>query len=107
MSREQEFYDRVELEYNSFVNDSETMDTDQVLQNARNIMMFQEVYKFLVGQEPVGEDRYAEFLDVEKPIQAICEKYHPLGEELHETIETIMDSIIEEQSQEQGGMDLC
>ena len=107
MSREQEFYDRVELEYNSFVNDIETMDTDQVLQNARNIMMFQEVYKFLVGQEPVGEDRYAEFLDVEKPIQTICEKYHPLGEELHETIETIMDSIIEEQSQEQGGMDLC
>ena len=70
MSREQEFYDRVELEYNSFVNDIETM-------------------------------------DVENPIQAICEKYHPLGEELHETIETIMDSIIEEQSQEQGGMDLC
>ena len=50
MSREQEFYDRVELEYNSFVNDIETMDTDQVLQNARNIVMFQEVYKFLVGQ---------------------------------------------------------
>ena len=44
MSREQEFYDRVELEYNSFVNDIETMDTDQVLQNARNIMMFQEVF---------------------------------------------------------------
>ena len=107
MSRVQEFYDRVELEYNSFVNDIETMDTDQVLKNAGNIMMFQEVYKFLLSRESVDEDTYSEFLDVEKPIQAICEKYHPLGEELHETIETLMDSVIQEQTQEQGGMDLC
>ena len=107
MSRVQEFYDRVELEYNSFINDIETMDTDQVLKSAGNIMMFQEVYKFLLSREPVDEDRYAEFLDVEKPIQAICEKYHPLGEEWHETIETLMDSVIQEQTQEQGGMNLC
>ena len=107
MSRVQEFYDRVEDEYNSFINDIETMDTDQVLKNAGNIMMFQEVYKFLLSREPVDEDTYSEFLDVEKPIQAICEKYHPLGEELHETIETLMDSVIQEQTQEQGGMNLC
>jgi len=103
MSRVQEFYDRVEDEYNSFINDIETMDTDQVIENASRIMMFQEVYKFLMGQEPVGEDRYAELLNVEKPIQTICEKYHPLGEELHETIETIMDTVIEESISVKGG----
>lgn len=103
MSRVQEFYDRVEAEYNSFINDIETMDTDAVLENARNITMFQEVYKFLISREPVDEDAYSRFLDVEKPIQAICEKYHPLGEELHETIETLMDSIVEEQEPIQGG----
>jgi len=103
MSRVQEFYDRVEAEYNSFINDIETMDTDAVLENARNITMFQEVYKFLISREPVDEDAYTGLLDVEKPIQAICERYHPLGEKLHETIETIMDSIVEEQEPIQGG----
>lgn len=103
MSRVQEFYDRVEDEYNSFINDIETMDTDQVLKNAGNIMMFQEVYKFLLSREPVDEDTYTGFLDVEKPIQAICEKYHPLGEELHETIETLMDCVIQEQTPVKGG----
>ena len=34
MSRVQEFYDRVEDEYNSFINDIETMDTDQVYSNS-------------------------------------------------------------------------
>ena len=103
MSRVKKFYDRVEDEYNSFINDIETMDTDQVIENASRIMMFQEVYKFLMGQEPVGEDRYAELLNAEKPIQTICEKYHPLGEELHETIETIMDTVIEENISAKGG----
>ena len=97
MSKVQDFYDRVELEYNSFVNDIETMDTDAVLENAGNIMMFQEIYKYLTEFEPVGEDRYAEFLDEEKPIQAICGRYHETQEEMHETFESIIDSIIEEQ----------
>ena len=97
MSKVQDFYDRVELEYNSFVNDIETMDTDAVLKNAGNIMMFQEIYKYLTEFEPVGEDKYAEFLDEEKPIQAICGRYHETQEEMYETFESIIDSIIEEQ----------
>lgn len=107
MSREQEFYDRVEAEYNSFINDIETMNTDAVIANAKNIMMFQEIYTYMTEFEPIAEDRYAEFLDEEKPIQAICERYNPPKEELHETIETIIDTIIESHTQEQGGMDLC
>lgn len=103
MSRVQDFYDRVELEYNSFVNDIETMDTDQVLKSAGNIMMFQEVYKYLTEYEPVADDRYSQFLNEEKPIQAICERYRESQEELHETFETILDSIIEEQAPVKGG----
>lgn len=103
MSRVQEFYDRVEAEYNSFVNDIETMDTDAVLENAGNIMMFQEAYKYLTEYEPVGDDRYSQFLNEEKPIQAICERYRESQEELHETFETIMDSIIDEQEPIKGG----
>lgn len=97
MSKVQDFYDRVEMEYNSFINDIETMDTDAVLENAGNIMIFQEIYKYLTEFEPIGEDRYAEFLEEEKPIQAICKRYHESQEEMHETFESIIDSIIEEQ----------
>ena len=104
MSKVQEFYDRVEAEHNSFITDLETASVDDILRASKNIMMHQEVYKYLIGREPFEEDRYEELLDIEKPIQAICEKYNPLDEELHETIETIMDSIVEEQSQKQGGM---
>lgn len=103
MSRVQEFYDRVEAEYNSFINDIETMDTDAVLENAGRIMMFQEVYKYLTEYEPVSEDRYPQILNEEKPIQAICERYRESQEELHETFETIMDSIIEDQAPVKGG----
>lgn len=103
MSRVQEFYDRVEAEYNSFINDIETMDTDAVLANAGRIMMFQEVYKYLTEYEPVSDDRYPQVLNEEKPIQAICERYRESQEELHETFETIMDSIVEEQEEVQGG----
>lgn len=103
MSRVQEFYDRVEDEYNSFINDIETMDTDAVLENAGRIMMFQEVYKYLTEYEPVSDDRYPQILNEEKPIQAICERYRESQEELHETFETIMDSIIEDQAPVKGG----
>ena len=95
MSKVQDFYDRIEMEYNSFINDIETMDTDAVLKNAGNIMIFQEVYKYLTEFEPIGEDRHVEFLDEEKPIQAISKRYHESQEELHGTFDSIIDSIID------------
>jgi len=107
MSRVQEFYDRVEAEHNSFITDLETADVDDILKSAKNIMMHQEVYNYFIKFEPICEDKFSEFMDEEKPIQAICERYNPSQEELHEEIETIIDSIISSHEQEQGGMDLC
>ena len=94
MTKEQEFYNRVEDEYDDFFQEVEEYDTEEVLNEAQRIAKMQSIYEYLTEFRPIGEDRYPELMDCENPLGEICDRYNPSAEEYHEELCVIIEDLI-------------
>lgn len=101
MTREQEFYNKVEDEYNDFLQEVAEYDCDEVLCEADRIAKIQSIYKFLMDYRPVDEDSCAEFMEIKDPLDTIYQRYNPCIEEYHEELYGLIEDLSKEYRAEQ------
>lgn len=96
MTKEQEFYNRVEDEFDDFVQAIEEYDVSEILSEAEKIAKMKSIYEYLTQHRPVSNENYPLFMNFEKPIETICNKYHYDKEEYHEELSGAIESLIKE-----------
>lgn len=96
MTKEQEFYNRVEEEYDDFVQEVEEYGSQEVLCEADRIAQMQSIYEYLMDFRPIDEEHYAEFLEVENPLETIYRRYNPSLEEYHEELCGVVEDLTKE-----------
>lgn len=96
MTKEQEFYNRVEDEYDDFVQEVEEYGSQEVLCEADRIARIQSIYKYLMDYRPIDEEQCREFMEVENPLETIYRNYHPSLEEYHEELCGVIEDLTKE-----------
>lgn len=96
MTKEQEFYNRVEDEFDDFVHEIEEYDVSDILCESERIAKIKSIYDYLTEHRPVNEENYSLFMNVEKPIEAICNKYDYDKEEYHRELNGVIETLTQE-----------
>lgn len=96
MTKEQKFYNRVEDEFDDFVQEIEEYDVSEFLSESERIAKMKSVYEYLTKYRPINEENYPQFMNFEKPIEAICNKYHYDQEEYQEELSRVIESLTNE-----------
>lgn len=96
MTKEQEFYNRVEDEFDDFVQEIEEYDVSEILSEAEKIAKMKSIYDYLAEHRPVSNENYPLFMNFEKPIETICNKYHYDKEEYHEELSGVIETLTKE-----------
>lgn len=96
MTKEQEFYNRVEDEFDDFVHEIEEYDVSDILCESERIAKIKSIYDYLTEHRPVNGENYSLFMNVEKPIEAICNKYDYDKEEYHRELNGVIETLTQE-----------
>lgn len=99
MNDKELFYERIQQEYDEFMELWRDWDADSIIDAAEYIGDFKQIYEYLMRDKPIDENSYLEhYMKLNKPLQTICDLYQeeksPIYDSLNHTLWSIGDQQI-------------
>ena len=96
MTDKELFYERIQQEYDEFMELWRDWDADSIIDAAEYIGDFKQIYEYLMRDKPIDENTYLEhYMKLNKPLQTICDLYQeekvPIYDRLNHTLWNIGD----------------
>ena len=110
MDKREQLLEKVEQNYKTFLEELEDYDADNIISSSSYIYSMTEAYHSIKeGYILQKEEDIDYFLNIDKPLDAICDWYEPNGTDMCEDLERTIHEIREqglyiEEQQEDAGM---
>lgn len=111
MDKREQLLEKIEKEYETFLEELEDYDVDNIVDSAQYIYLMTEVrYNIREGYVLEDEEDIDYFLKLDKPLNAICDWYEPNNTDLCEDLDRVITEIrenemyLDEDIQENEGM---
>lgn len=92
------FYQRIEDEYDDFLQEVEEYDSNEVMVECEKIADMKQIYEYLMRDKPIDGDTLNHFIKLKEPLHTICEMYQedkaPIYDTLNHTLWVIEDKEI-------------
>lgn len=92
------FYQRIEEEYDDFLQEVEEYDSNEVMVECEKIADMKQIYEYLMRDKPIDGDALNHFMKLKEPLHTICEMYQedkaPIYDTLNHTLWVIEDKEI-------------
>lgn len=92
------FYQRIEDEYDDFLQEVEEYDSSEVMVECEKIADMKQIYEYLMRDRPIDGKALNHFMKLEGPLHTICEQYQedkaPIYDTLNHTLWQIEDKEI-------------
>lgn len=76
MNRETYFYEKIQREYDEYIEEVRSWDADRIINNAKYIGDYIRIYEYLMRDKPISEKSYLECYDrLKNPLKIICDHY--------------------------------
>lgn len=92
------FYQRIEEEYDDFLQEVEEYDSNEVMVECKKIADMKQIYEYLMRDRPIDGEALKHFMKLKEPLHTICEQYQedkaPIYDTLNHTLWVIEDKEI-------------
>lgn len=103
MTKKDLFYKKITEEYDFYMEEVREMDGEDIADNAEYIADFINIYEYLMRDKPISEKSYLDhYIKMNKPLQAICEKYQETKAPIYDFVNPIIWEIGEKEMYDKG-----
>ena len=98
MNRETYFYEKIQREYDEYIEEVRSWDADRIINNAKYIGDFIRIYEYLMRDKPISEKSYLECYDrLKNPLKIICDHYQEDKPPMHDLVNRTIWNLGEEE----------
>lgn len=110
MDKREMLIEKIDEEYNEFLDDLSSYDADNIITSAEYISAMKRVHQYIHEEYIIKDDQIDYFLKLEKPLDAICDWYSAneidIIEDLNHAIWEIVDQGLYMDDEQTGGMEM-
>lgn len=98
MNREKYFYERVKQEYEEFMDEVQSWNSEKIVDNAKYIGDYIRIFEYLMRDKPIREGSYLDCYDrLKSPLKTICDRYQEEKPPMHDLVNSTIWNLGKEQ----------
>ncbi|MBQ2921829.1 MAG: hypothetical protein IJE60_01860 [Tyzzerella sp.] len=98
MNRENYFYERLKQEYEEFMDEVHSWDSEKIVNNAKYIGDYIRIFEYLMRDKPIREGSYLDCYDrLKSPLKTICDRYQEEKPPMHDLVNSTIWNLGKEQ----------
>ena len=87
MNRETYFYEKIQREYDEYMEEVRSWNVDRIIDNAKYIGDYIRIYEYLMRDKPIGINSYIDCYDrLKNPLKIICDHYQEDKPPMHDLV---------------------
>ena len=89
MNRERYFYEKLRQEYEEYMDEVHSWNSERIVNNAKYIGDYIRIFEYLMRDKPIKEDSYLDCYDrLKSPLKTICDRYQEEKTPMHDLVNT-------------------
>ena len=98
MTNKEKFYEQIDSEYETFIEEIEEYDSQEFIEKAEYIADMKSIYEYLMRDKPIDDEYLEHYMKLISPLHTICDEYQeekaPIYDSLNHVLWTIRDKEI-------------